>query len=184
MFILNHQSNADLIIASKLLRKDTVGIGKKEIKKIPVLGQILTASKGMIFIDRADREKAIEAMKPAVDALKSGTSVVIFPEGTRSYDYTLGQFKKGAFHLAMQAKVPVVPIVIENAHDAMPRGLSILQPATIRIKVLKPIATKKWKKADLDKHIKKIRDQYLHILNQKDVKQLKKGESKTQKKKA
>ena len=84
----------------------------------------------------------------------------------------------------MQAKVPVVPIVIENAHDAMPRGLSILQPATIRITVLKPIATKSWKKADLNKHIKKIRDQYLKVLDQKDVKQLEKGEGKKRKKKA
>ncbi len=184
VFILNHQSNADLIIASKLLRKDTVGIGKKEIQKMPVVGQILTASKGMIFIDRSNKEKAIEAMKPAVDALKSGTSVVIFPEGTRSYDYTLGQFKKGAFHLAMQAKVPIVPIVIENAHDAMPRGISILQPATIRISVLDPIPTKNWKKADLNKHIKKIRDLYLKSLNQKDIKQLEKSGSTKKKKKA
>jgi putative phosphoserine phosphatase/1-acylglycerol-3-phosphate O-acyltransferase len=184
VFILNHQSNADMIIASKLLRKDTVGIGKKEIQKMPVLGQILTASKGMIFIDRTNKEKAIEAMKPAVDALKSGTSVVIFPEGTRSYDYSLGQFKKGAFHLAMQAKVPIVPIVIENAHDVMPRGRNIIKPATICITVLDPVPTKTWKKADLAKHIKKIRDQYLEVMGQKDVKELSAGKTKGLKKKA
>ncbi len=172
VFILNHQSNADMIVASKLLRKDTVGIGKKEIQRMPIIGQLLTASKGMIFIDRGDKDKAIEAMKPAVDALKSGTSVVIFPEGTRSYDYTLGAFKKGAFHLAMGAKVPIVPIVIENAHDVMPRGRSLVQPATIRINVLDPIETKSWKKKDLNGHISRIRDLYLEALGQQEVKVL------------
>jgi len=172
VFILNHQSNADMIVASKLLRKDTVGIGKKEIQKMPIIGQILSASKGMIFIDRSDKKKAIEAMKPAIDALKNGTSVVIFPEGTRSYDYTLGEFKKGAFHLAMGAKVPIMPIVIENAHDVMPRGRSLVQPATIRINVLDPIETKNWKKKDLNGHISRIRDLYLDALGQKEVKVL------------
>jgi len=184
VFILNHQSNADMIIAAKLLRKDVVAIGKKEIQKMPVLGQILTASKGLIFIDRSDKEKAIEAMKPAVDALKSGTSICVFPEGTRSYNYNLGEFKKGAFHLAMQAKVPIIPIVIENAHDVMPRGKNILQPATIRITVLDAVPTKKWKKADLPKHIAKIRAQYLEVLNQNEVKLLEAGDKKVLKKKA
>ena len=172
VFILNHQSNADMIVASKLLRKDTVGIGKKEIQRMPIIGQLLTASKGMIFIDRSNKEKAIEAMQPAVDALKNGTSVIIFPEGTRSYDYTLGTFKKGAFHLAMGAKVPIVPIVIENAHDVMPRGRSLIQPATIRINVLDPIETKTWKKKDLNGHISRIRDLYLEALGQQEVKVL------------
>ena len=81
-----------------------------ELKKMPVVGQILEAS-GTIFLDRTDKEKAIEALKPAIDSLKSGISIVIFPEGTRSYDYTLGSFKKGAFHIAMEAGVPIVPIV-------------------------------------------------------------------------
>ena len=161
-----------MIVAAKLLRRDAVGIGKKEIQKMPILGQILTASKGMIFIDRSDKDKAIEAMKPAVEALKNGTSVIIFPEGTRSYDYTLGEFKKGAFHLAMGAKVPIVPIVIENAHDVMPRGRSLVQPATIRINVLDPIETRKWKKKDLDGHISRIRDLYLEALGQQEVKVL------------
>ncbi len=166
VFIFNHQSNADLIIAAKLLRRDIVGIAKKEIKNLPIFGQILSASQGMIFIDRSDKDKAIEAMKPAVDALKSGTSVVIFPEGTRSYDYTLGDFKKGAFHLSMQAGVPVVPIVIENASDVMPRGKAFMQPTTIRIRVLDPVDTSKWNKKNISKNIKKIRNEYLEVLGQ------------------
>ncbi|MEM8583179.1 MAG: HAD-IB family hydrolase [Bacteroidota bacterium] len=165
VFIFNHQSSADLFIVSKLIRKDATGIAKKELKKMPILGQMMMAA-GVIFIDRKDREKAIEAMKPAVDALKEGTSIIIFPEGTRSKDYTLGRFKKGAFHLAMQAKVPIVPVVIRNAHDAMPRGSSIFRSVAIEVIALPPISTSRWKKENLNKQIDKIRKLYLKELGQ------------------
>ncbi len=166
VFIFNHQSNVDLMILAKLLRQDAVGIAKKELEYSP-LGPVFKAA-GMIFIDRSNREKAIEAMKPAVDALRNGTSIGLAPEGTRSYDYTLGKFKKGAFHLAMQAKVPIVPIVIKNAHDAMPRGSSVIRPAVVEVVVLDPIPTDTWKRVDLDKNIELIRGQYLEELGQVD----------------
>ena len=164
VFIFNHQSNVDLLIIAKLLRKNAVGIAKKELEYTP-LGPIFKAA-GMIFIDRSNKEKAIEAMQPAVEALQNGTSVGLAPEGTRSYDYKLGKFKKGAFHLAMQAKVPIVPIVIKNAHDAMPRGSSVVRPAIVEVAVLKPIPTKNWKRKDLDKNIEKVRNKFLKELDQ------------------
>ncbi len=117
-------------------------------------------------MDRKNREKAIEAMKPAVDVLKSGTSIIIFPEGTRSYDYNLGRFKKGAFHLAMQAGVPIIPIVIKNAHDAMPRGSSLFRPTAIEVIVLPPVPTKGWKVEQLNKKIHNIRNSFLKELGQ------------------
>ncbi len=164
VFIFNHQSNVDLMILAKLLRKNAVGIAKKELEYSP-LGPVFKAA-GMIFIDRSNKDKAIKAMEPAVEALKNGTSIGLAPEGTRSYDYTLGKFKKGAFHLAMQAKVPIVPIVIKNAHDAMPRGSNIIRPSVVEVAVLKPIPTKNWKLKDLNKNIKKVRDLYLKELKQ------------------
>lgn len=167
VFIFNHQSNTDLFIVSKLIRKNATGIAKKELKMMPVIGQLMQAA-GVIFIDRKDKEKAIEAMAPAVEALKNGTSLIIFPEGTRSKNYTLGAFKKGAFHMAMQAGVPIVPVIIRNAHDAMPRGSNIFRPAAIEVIALKPIATKRWKKERLDFHIKKIRKMYLKELGQEE----------------
>jgi len=154
-----------LFIVSKLIRKNATGVAKKELKMMPVVGQLMQAA-GVIFIDRKNKEKAIEAMLPAVEALKNGTSLIIFPEGTRSKDYTLGPFKKGAFHLAMQAGVPIVPVIIRNAHDAMPRGSNIFRPAAIEVIALKPISTKRWKKERLDFHIKKIRKMYLKELGQ------------------
>ncbi len=165
VFLFNHQSSADMFIAAKLIRKDAAGIAKKELKSMPIIGQLMAAS-GVIFIDRKDKEKAIEAMKPAVDALKNGTSIIIFPEGTRSYDYTLGNFKKGAFHLAMQAGVPLIPVVIKNAHDAMPRGTNVFRPAAIEVNVHPAIPTKKWKKKELDQRINEVRGLFLKELGQ------------------
>ncbi|GJM36221.1 MAG: hypothetical protein DHS20C18_52220 [Saprospiraceae bacterium] len=168
VFIFNHQSSADLFIVSKLIRKDATGIAKKELKMMPIIGQLMTAA-GVIFIDRKDREKAIEGMKPAVEALKNGTSIIIFPEGTRSKDYKLGVFKKGAFHLAMEAGAPIVPVVIRNARDAMPLGTNVLRSVAIEVVAMPPISTKRWKKENLNQHIAKIRGMYLKELGQEEV---------------
>tara|TARA_B100000497_G_C7643784_1_gene387090 strand:- start:1036 stop:1437 length:402 start_codon:yes stop_codon:yes gene_type:complete len=121
---------------------------------------------GVIFIDRANKDKAIEAMKPAIEALKTGTSVAIAPEGTRSYDYKLGPFKKGAFHLAMAAGVPVVPIVIKNAHDVMPRGRSLVRPSVVEVVILKPVSVADWTKENMNERIADVRSLYLRELQQ------------------
>jgi len=167
VFILNHQSNADVFIASKLLQKDVVAIAKKELKYSPV-GPLFMAA-GVIFIDRSNKDKAIEAMKPAVEALKSGKSLAIFPEGTRSYNYTLGKFKKGAFHLAMQAGVPIVPIVVKNAHDVMPRGKMYIQPTVVEVVILSPISTDDWTKENMNAKIQDVRGLYLKELGQLEL---------------
>ncbi|MEO0338634.1 MAG: HAD-IB family hydrolase, partial [Bacteroidota bacterium] len=165
VFLFNHQSNADMFIMAKLLRRDFTGVAKKELQNMPLIGQMM-ASAGIIFVDRKNREKAIEAMKPAVDALKSGISIAIAPEGTRSYSYKLGAFKKGAFHLAMQADVPVIPVVIKNAHDAMPRGSNVFRPSAIDVIVLPAISTAGWKRENLDHNIEAVRNLYLEELGQ------------------
>jgi putative phosphoserine phosphatase/1-acylglycerol-3-phosphate O-acyltransferase len=162
VFCFNHQSAADFFIVMKLIRHDFTGVAKKELEKTPI-GPIFSAL-GAIYVDRANREKAIEAMKPAVEALKNGVSVAIAPEGTRSGSKTLGPFKKGAFHLAMQAGVPIIPIVIKNAYMAMPKGSSMFKPTHIEVVVLDPIDTSLWKRKNLNKHIEDVRNLYLNEL--------------------
>jgi putative phosphoserine phosphatase/1-acylglycerol-3-phosphate O-acyltransferase len=125
---------------------------------------------GVVFVDRADSEKAIESLKPIVDALQGGMSLAIFPEGTRSYDYKLGRFKKGPFHIAMQAGVPIVPIVIRNAHDVMPRGATFVRPSAVDIVVLPPVSTQNWKIENIDEHVQDIRQLYLDELGQVEEK--------------
>ena len=165
VFIFNHQSALDMVLMLKIVRRDMTGIGKAEIQKNPIFGPIMTAA-GVVFVDRSNSKKAIEALAPAVRALKQGRSLVIAPEGTRSSTPRLGAFKKGAFHLAMQAGVPIVPVVFRNVLDAFPKNARIVRPATIEAKILAPIDTTDWTAETLDDEIKAIRSMYLEILHQ------------------
>jgi putative phosphoserine phosphatase/1-acylglycerol-3-phosphate O-acyltransferase len=88
------------------------------------------------------------------------------PEGTRSFTPKLAPFKKGAFHLAMQADVPVVPIVIHNSTDVNPKGSSIYHPATVEVEVLPPVETRQWRAETIDEHITSVRDMFLKALEQ------------------
>lgn len=163
VFLFNHQSGVDTVLLAKLLRRDFTGIGKQELKKNPLFGPAFTFA-GMVFIDRSDTTKAIEAMAPAVEALQHGRSIAIAPEGTRSLTGHLGPFKKGAFHLAMQAGVPIVPVVFRNALDVLPRGGLVLRPATVEVVVLPPIDTTTWRRETIDEHVADVRQRFLDVL--------------------
>jgi putative phosphoserine phosphatase/1-acylglycerol-3-phosphate O-acyltransferase len=167
VFVFNHQSKADVVIAAKLLRRDIAGVGKQEIKKeTPILGKVLELG-GVVFIDRADSKSAVNAMKPLIDAMrKEGKSVVIAPEGTRTVSPTLAPFKKGAFHLAMQAGVPMVPIVIHNSGDVAPKGDFVFRPATVEVQVLPPVDTSAWRPETIDEHVREVRNMFSRALGQ------------------
>ena len=163
VFIFNHQSGLDSILMAQLTQRDVVGVAKKELETTPIVGPLMKAA-GVVFVDRGDRAKAIEAMQPAVEAMRKGLSVVIAPEGTRSATRKLGRFKKGAFHMAMAAGVPIVPVVLKNALDALPRNGLVIRPATVDVVVHPPIATSEWRREDLDEHIAEIEHLYEQTL--------------------
>src|SRR5258707_406745 len=112
----------------------------------------------------ADNAQARKALEPAVQRLRDDISLVIAPEGTRSATPALGSFKKGAFHLALQAGVPIVPIVIRNSGELMWRGATTIHAGTVQVAVLPPVATVGWDAAGLDEHIHRVRGQYLATL--------------------
>jgi putative phosphoserine phosphatase / 1-acylglycerol-3-phosphate O-acyltransferase len=162
--IVNHQSKADALIVLKLLRGNFAAIGKKEIASIPLVGQAIQFA-GVIPIDREDPKKAIESMKPLLDAVhREGRFVVVAPEGTRSTSTKPGPFKKGAFHVALQAKIPILPIVIHNAIDVQPKGEFVFRPATVKVEVLKAVDTSNWTVNTLDTHVAEVRNLYLRAL--------------------
>lgn len=166
VFIFNHQSNVDMVIIARLLRRDISGVGKKEIRDLPLIGRVLEFS-GVVLIDRSDTEKAIATMKTLVDTMRiEGKSVCMSPEGTRSVTPKLAGFKKGAFHLAIQAGVPIVPIVIRNSSDVMPKGDMIYRRATVKVEVLPPIPTDEWSAETIDEHVTSVHDTYLKALGQ------------------
>jgi putative phosphoserine phosphatase/1-acylglycerol-3-phosphate O-acyltransferase len=166
VFVFNHQSNVDMVIIAKLLRRDITGVGKKEIGEIPLIGPVLEFS-GVVLIDRQNSERAIEAMSSLVETMQvEKKSVCLSPEGTRSISPKLAPFKKGAFHLAMQAGVPMVPIVIQNSGDVMPKGAMVYHPATVVVDVLPPIDTSKWSADTIDDHVAEVRNMFLESLGQ------------------
>lgn len=137
IFVFNHQSLLDAMVLAHLLRRDVVPFCKQEMAGIPVLGSILQQA-GTIFVDRqAQNQSAV--LQEAQAVLASGRSLVIAPEGTRSTLGHIQPFKHGAFFLARKAGVPIVPIVLHNVKDALPKGGFLIRPATIRISVLAPL---------------------------------------------
>lgn len=114
VFVANHQNNFDVFTISGALIPGTVTVGKKSLKFIPFFGQLYWLA-GNILIDRNNKSKAVGTMQGAVDKIVNDKlSVWVFPEGTRSYGRGLLPFKTGAFHIAQQASVPIVPICMNT----------------------------------------------------------------------
>jgi 1-acyl-sn-glycerol-3-phosphate acyltransferase len=168
VFLFNHQSQLDVIVLAKVLRGGFTAVAKKEAAAIPGFGAAFRLA-DVAFVDRGNTTAAKAALEPAVQRLREGISLVVAPEGTRSTTPALGPFKKGAFHVAMQAGVPVVPIVIRDAGELMWRGANTIREGVVHVTVLPPVATDGWRTQDLDGHVAAIRAQYLDALDQEDL---------------
>ena len=168
VFIFNHQSKADVVIACSLVRRDIAGVGKKEIRNMPIIGRVMEFG-GAVLIDRENSSSAIEAMQPLVDVMRiEGKSVLLAPEGTRTVSPKLNPFKKGAFHLAIQAGAPMIPIVIHNALDVAPKGDFVFRPATVEVDVLPPVDTSNWTAETINEHVAEVRGMFLEALGQQE----------------
>ena len=164
VFVINHQSSlVDLLATTAVLRGGFTAVAKAEAAEIPVIGSLLTMA-DFAFIERDNGDQARAALDQALDRLRAGTSVVISPEGTRSLTPRIGRFRKGAFHLAMQAGVPIVPIVIRNSGELMWRNAKTTRSGTVQVVVHPPIATTGWTKADLDRTVREVEDLYVDTL--------------------
>lgn len=165
VFIFNHQSDIDVLICSKLLRRNFSGVGKAEIKQMPFVGTAMEMA-GVVLIDRANSKSAIAALDPLIERVKQDQiSVVMAPEGTRTHSKKPKPFKKGAFHIAMQAGVPIIPIVIHNAMDVSPKGDTLYYPGTVEVEILAPINTSRWTVENLDKQVAKVEALYKKALD-------------------
>ncbi|PWY93259.1 1-acyl-sn-glycerol-3-phosphate acyltransferase [Aspergillus sclerotioniger CBS 115572] len=166
VFIGNHQSELDVLMLGTIFPPYCSVTAKKSLRHIPFLGWFMALSR-TVFIDRANRETAVKAFDSAAEEMRNHRqSVFIFAEGTRSYSDSpeLLPFKKGAFHLAVKAGVPIVPVVTENySHVLSPRNLRF-EAGTIKIKVLPPISTEGLTSADVDALTKSTRESMLKTL--------------------
>lgn len=163
IFVANHQSSLDAPLMGALLRKDFTGVAKKEAQYDPRMA-IAGLFVDPAYIDRSHPDSAKRDLAALADRVRAGTSVVIMPEGTRSPTPNVLPFKKGAFHLALQAGVPMVPIVIRNAGELMWRNSKLLNSGTLQIAVLDPIPTDGWSPDTINEHVQAVRDMFVATL--------------------
>ena len=127
IFMSNHVSNLDPPVFVPSIPGRCSVLIKKEVFRLPIFGRALTMAE-MVPVDRHNREAAIESVHAAAEVLRRGLNMVIYPEGTRSADGRLLPFKKGPFHLAMEASVPVVPVTILGTAECWPKGTWAMRP--------------------------------------------------------
>jgi len=155
VFMANHQSMCDPPALISVLPRIRVLL-KKELFRIPILGRGMKIS-GFIAVDRANRERSMQAVDEAVAALKAGDSFLVYPEGTRTPDGRLLPFKKGAFVLAIKAQALIVPISLSGGTRILRKGQSTIRPGTLRITIHDPIETAGYAVEDRKEVIKLVR---------------------------
>jgi 1-acyl-sn-glycerol-3-phosphate acyltransferase len=156
IYMANHQSNFDIPVLLGCLRVQFRWLAKAELFKIPVFGRGMKGC-GYISIDRSDRKSAFKSLREAACTIRDGTSVLIFPEGTRSQDGKIRPFKKGGFVLAVDSGVPIVPVVIHGTWSIMPRNRWRIEPAGVVLEVKQPIATTDYTRRTKDDLLAKVR---------------------------
>jgi 1-acyl-sn-glycerol-3-phosphate acyltransferase len=157
IFVSNHQGWFDIFTALGKLPLRFSWLAKEELFKIPVLGLAMHKA-GYIPIDRKDLRKALASMQRAAEVIGQGTSVFIFPEGTRSADGVIRDFKKGVFVLASKSQQPVVPVSISGSYRILPKDSWTIHPGEIRFSIGNPIQTAGIGSAGRDVLIEQVRE--------------------------
>jgi 1-acyl-sn-glycerol-3-phosphate acyltransferase len=137
----NHQSVFDIAAIVTTWPVDFRFVAKRELTWIPFFGWALAAG-GHVIIDRSRRERAVKSLARAAERVRTGTNVIIFPEGTRSPSGKLTEFKSGGFHLAIQAGVPILPITVSGSRHITPKRSLRIEPGRIRVRYGTPIPTR------------------------------------------
>ncbi|RAU51740.1 1-acylglycerol-3-phosphate O-acyltransferase [Pseudocitrobacter sp. RIT415] len=156
IYIANHQNNYDMVTAANIVQPPTVTVGKKSLVWIPFFGQLYWLT-GNLLIDRNNRAKAHSTIAEVVKAFNNRKiSFWMFPEGTRSRGRGLLPFKTGAFHAAIAAGVPIIPVCVSNTSDKI--KLNRLNNGLVIVEMLPPIDTRKWGKDQVRELSKYCRD--------------------------
>lgn len=141
IFAANHQSQFDIFAMQGCFNFDFRWLAKKELFQIPLFGRAMQLA-GYISIDRSHGREALKSLKEAAVRIASGTSVILFPEGTRSLDGKLHPFKTGGMVLAIKSGVPLVPVAISGTFSVLPKGKLLAKPGRVTIRVGAPVETK------------------------------------------
>jgi len=163
VFMANHASMIDIWAVFVGVPVPLRFIAKKQLGKIPLFGWAMRAGR-FIFIDRQNAASARRSIAEAARRIKSGQSVVIFPEGTRTRDGSLGAFKKGGFHLAIDSSAEIVPVAIQGSRELMPRGSALIRAGHVRLELGEPISTAGLGPADREALVNRVRGRVAEML--------------------
>jgi len=163
IFASNHESNFDIPLIFSSIPFHLVSIAKKELKKIPIFGSAMSSGQH-IFIDRFNTVEAIKSLEEAKESIhKNPRSLIIFPEGTRSKDGKIKQFKKGGLSIAYDLEMDVVPVAVCGTRKVLKRGSFLIKPYPVELRVGKPIKIKNWVKKNKSEFANYIQEQVTHI---------------------
>jgi 1-acyl-sn-glycerol-3-phosphate acyltransferase len=163
VFMANHLSMVDIWAVLVAVPVPLRFIAKKQLAAIPLFGWAMRAGR-FIFIDRQNPISARRSIDKAAERIRSGVSVVVFPEGTRSRDGRLGAFKKGGFHLALSSGADIVPVAIRGSREVMPRGSAMLRSGDVSVEIDEPIPTAGLSVEDRDALVDRVRDRIAAML--------------------
>lgn len=141
IFMSNHQSVIDIAALIHTIPFSFRFVAKRELTRIPLFGWAMVLG-GHVIIDRGNRPKAMRSLEKAARQIAGGTHVIMYPEGTRGPDGRLQAFKKGGFHLAIAAQVPIIPVTVSGTQRITPRRSLRIESGPVKIHYGKPIPTK------------------------------------------
>ncbi|MBW2092656.1 MAG: 1-acyl-sn-glycerol-3-phosphate acyltransferase [Deltaproteobacteria bacterium] len=156
IFAANHSSIFDILVLMAYLPIQFRWLAKKSLFSLPVYGHSMKLA-GYIPIDRSNPREGVKSLEKAAEKVRKGASVIIFPEGTRSDDGQIGEFKRGGFILAVKAGLPIVPVSISGAHRVMPARTFKVYPGPIKVVFGKPIPTKDIKRSEQNQLMAEVR---------------------------
>lgn len=139
VIVANHLSHTDIWVLYGYLGIDIRWVAKMELSRVPVVGTACVAL-GHVFIDRSNRGRAIASLERAKERIVNGTSIIFFPEGTRSRAGEMLPFKKGAFRMAQDLRMPILPLTLSGTREILPPDTARLAPGNARIIIHPPIA--------------------------------------------
>jgi 1-acyl-sn-glycerol-3-phosphate acyltransferase len=157
IYMPNHVSNFDIPVLQAYLPVQFRWLAKAELFKIPIFGYAMKRA-GYISINRFDRKAAIQSLNKAAEIIRNGTSVIIFPEGTRSQNQNIQSFKKGGFVLAVDSGVPIIPVIIHGTWSIMQKKQILVKPGNVVLEIKKPINTSDYTRKTKDDLMEKVRN--------------------------
>ena len=157
VFMSNHVSHADSPALALVIPHPLHWVFKKELAKVPVFGWVLLAC-GQIMVDRSDPERSRAVLEEAFAGLSGNSSVMIYPEGTRSRDGALQPFKKGGFWMALQAGLPIVPVRVSGSREVVAADTLVVNPGTVRVDIFPSVETRGKTPADIPDLMARVRE--------------------------